>query len=109
MGPAQIQGPGLSVMHERFYVGNRFLGDHAYNWFCTNGDRKALLPSELFFCPLCGEVWGRRINQQDFWVATSRPCRKHGSGSLLHDNEDWAPLLAELPRALLEYELSLEV
>ena len=52
----------------------------------------AYWPHTAYFCPICGEVWGRAIYQHHFtysptsknsWVVETRRCVKHGDGTFL--------------------------
>lgn len=49
-----------------------------------------------YFCPTCGEVWGRRIHiklpQLKFRVV-ERSCEAHGDGSLVFSEHEWSMLL----------------
>ena len=49
-------------------------------------------PHTAYFCPVCGEIWGRAIYQHHFsyspipknsWVVETRRCVKHGDGTFL--------------------------
>lgn len=52
----------------------------------------AYWPHTAYFCPMCGEIWGRAIYSHHFdykpipqasWVVETRRCVKHGDGTLL--------------------------
>lgn len=67
--------------------------------------------SQVFVCSVCGRVWGRLrflINPlqpelKHSFEGVTRPCAKHGDGTLIPETLLSYPDL--LPRALLEYEL----
>ena len=83
-------------------LANEVLGEMLVSVVCTNR-------SEAFFCPACGELWGRRVDTycQEWhpvsWYVRERPCHLHGDGSLLLDTD---PVVA-LPRELMLRELRL--
>lgn len=45
------------------------------------------LPSWAFFCPHCGEIWGRAVRVSPegsmHWIVMQRPCTAHGDGQML--------------------------
>lgn len=53
----------------------------------------AYWPNTAYFCPACGEIWGRAVYDFEFeysprvvgrpWVVESRRCVKHGDGTFL--------------------------
>ncbi len=89
-----------------YFLGNRLLGStsRVQTWDGVQSTR-----SLAYFCPTCGEVWGRLVvGKGDEWVALSAPCAKHPAwrgtvqGSFLRS---WNPHgLDELPDELLAYE-----
>ena len=36
-----------------------------------------------YFCPACGDIWGKVHMDASRWMAVTIPCRAHGSGSFL--------------------------
>lgn len=68
------------------------------------------LPDWCFFCPTCGEIWGRVIRTDPgggfrHWIFTTRPCAKHGDGQMLIGQDLThcsAPLLQRELLAILE-------
>lgn len=36
-----------------------------------------------YFCPACGNIWGKVSMGASRWFSVSIPCRSHGSGSFL--------------------------
>jgi len=56
-----------------FFISNEILG----------GVPDETLPSTLYFCPTCGDVWARLINAPDWWTTFPRPCPRHGPPFLL--------------------------
>ena len=92
-----------------YFLGNRLLGStsRVQTW---DGIQPAR--SLAYFCPTCGEVWGRLVvAPSDEWLALSAPCARHPAwlgtvpGSFLRG---WNPTgLAELPDELLPYEFDI--
>lgn len=60
--------------------------------------------SVAFFCPACGELWGRVQVSGKPWHPACIPCAQHGGGSFIFS---WRRRFDELPPAVLSYELSL--
>jgi hypothetical protein len=57
-----------------------------------NGFRSSYHPSIAYFCPECGEIWGRAVFSpsgpydpivQAKWIIETRHCPKHGDGYFL--------------------------
>lgn len=70
--------------------------------------------SQAYFCPRCGEVWGRLHHEGGYWQLTHRPCRRHGDGrlsSVWDRYGDFAHTLvrADWPRDALKRELEIEL
>ena len=72
--------------------------------------RSAHWPHVAYFCPKCGEIWGREVLTYQFdyaplpdavWVIESRRCAKHGDGLFLTGK-----LLEDCSDELLRRELS---
>lgn len=59
----------------------------------ANGERRsAYWPNTAYFCPVCGEIWGRAVYSFSFnyqpvpqtsWVTETRRCPNHGDGYFL--------------------------
>jgi hypothetical protein len=77
----------------------------------------AYWPHTAYFCPVCGDLWGREVLQPEFdyaprvsgaWVIEKRACAEHGDGQFLCgkllDNADHDLLTREL-LALIQGEL----
>ena len=89
-----------------YFLGNRLLGSTArvQTW---EGTRPS--PCIAYFCPTCGEVWGRLVvAPSDQWLPLCAPCKLHTAwsgtvpGSFLRS---WNPHgIDELPNELLAYE-----
>jgi len=62
------------------------------------------LPSWAFFCPRCGEIWGRVVRtspaENQHWLVMQRPCVAHGDGQMLVGQD-----LNRCSQALLQREL----
>lgn len=95
------------------YVGEREI--YCCGYTPTTGvSVSAYWPHTAYFCPICGEIWGRAIYQYRFtyspipknsWVVETRRCVKHGDGTFLTaqplENASHKLLIREL-LALLE-------
>lgn len=84
------------IHQEHFFLGSDFLGFREVLLFHTNGGREALIMNRAFFCPVCGEIWGRRVmlpakestQQSPLWRSEELYCEAHGGGSFFtHDYE----------------------
>lgn len=66
------------------------------------------LMSLAFFCPACGEVWGRLVRGPT-WLAVSRPCDHHGTpyaiGGTFFGTYKWWGDEQEMERLLLTFPL----
>ena len=72
-------------------VGTRQM--HCCGYLSASGQRSSgYWPNTAYFCPCCGELWGRAIydHQYDYqpfvatsWVIETRRCAEHGDGSFL--------------------------
>lgn len=80
----------------QYFEGSRFIGERlSYCCGAREADGisfSAFWPHTAYFCPYCGEVWGREIYQHHFeysprppesWVVEKRPCPRHGDGQFL--------------------------
>lgn len=73
------------------YVGSR--EQYSCGYRTASGEvHSAYWPNTAYFCPHCGEVWGREVLTHRFnyspipdrpWVVESRRCPKHGEGLFL--------------------------
>lgn len=85
---------------------------------CTAEHIRTELPpprSLAFFCPVCGDVWARRIIEPATrWNVLTRECKKHiaprycepeGSVWIDYDRD----FLKNLPKEVLLYELNLRL
>lgn len=80
------------LIDESLYVGERFICTRKTEWH-NNGT--AVIRHTAYCCPLCGEVWARRIyHAPDLqWAFYTRPCEKHGDGSLVFSELEWDHIL----------------
>lgn len=79
----------------RYFEGGRFVGErkeYCYTTPTPQGPRSCFYPHEAFFCPQCGELWGRAIKEyhpgysplpREQWTMQLRACPKHGNGYFL--------------------------
>lgn len=75
------------------FVGERSL--YCCGYATASGERhSAYWPNTAYFCPHCGEIWGRAVYDFKFqyspyirdnapWVIESRRCPSHGDGYFL--------------------------
>lgn len=98
-----------------FFVGKTFLGERTIpDVRAVPGLDARLHHSHAYFCPFCGDIWGRVIHTKGGYTQCSqRPCRAHGDGrlgtlpySFLGDatnfDEDW-------PAAAIKWEFETEL
>jgi hypothetical protein len=92
----------------QFFEGNSFVGSRRV-YCCGYEGQSAYWPHTAYFCPVCGELWGRAIYQHEFdykpipqnsWVIETRRCVKHGDGTFLQDSQ-----IDHCDRAILTREL----
>lgn len=81
-------------MHvETFFVGNRRICEIHVPTGSPATETQAV-SSAAFFCPACGDIWGRRFMQPDprwtsrGWRPYVRECPRHGGGSLIFPLEE---------------------
>lgn len=87
-------------MAAHYFLGARLLGTGAFfRW----DDAQISHRSEAFFCPECGEIWGRVLVEGAAWHAVQIPCERHGGGSFIFP---WRRQFSEFPPAVLSYELA---
>lgn len=94
---------------ELFFLGNKLLGTVEHLHFHTNGGLSAILFHTLFFCPVCGEVWLRRVfsPHQNYnrgpisWRSFESLCPQHGGGSVIQFPSEYE----SFPLPLLEREV----
>lgn len=72
--------------------------------------------AKAYFCPTCGEVWGRRIIiPHTQWTVFTRHCKKHEPYSVYLEpgGSVWSQLdtemLKHLPKAMYHYETLLRL
>lgn len=79
-----------------YFEASRFVGSRRV--YCCGateaGERfSAYWPHTAYFCPQCGELWGRAIYTFEFayvprvsgsWVVEQRRCVQHGDGQFLY-------------------------
>ena len=86
-----------------YFLGNAVLGESPQ--YSKWEDLKVNHQNIAYFCPQCGEVWGRIFDERlAGWFPATTYCTKHGGGSFLFP---WRHDCAELPEAVLRYELNL--
>lgn len=79
-----------------YFEGSQNVGErevYCCGYASSSGERfSAFWPHTAYFCPICGEIWGRAIYQHHFsyspipkdsWVVETRRCVKHGDGTFL--------------------------
>lgn len=80
----------------RYFEGSSFVGSresYCCGYAAADGTRSsAYWPNTAYFCPNCGEIWGRAVYDYQFayqpipqapWVVESRRCPQHGDGYFL--------------------------
>ena len=87
----KTDGPATVQYFERdAYVGSRRM-------YCCGASSagesfSAYWPHTAYFCPVCGDLWGREVIQPEFdyaprvsgpWVIERRRCVEHGDGQFL--------------------------
>lgn len=85
---------GNALVH--YFEGNRLVGtrlQYCCGYAPSKGERRsAYWPNTAFFCPTCGEIWGRAVLDHQFqyspipqasWAIESRRCVEHGDGLFL--------------------------
>ena len=85
------------LAHVYYYEGSRSVGSR--DMYCCGAQEagesfSAYWPHTAYFCPVCGEIWGREVlvfqfdyapHVQSSWVVETRRCAKHGDGTFLVD------------------------
>ena len=79
-----------------FFEGNAFIGQARAECGTVDVARTqyhAYWPNTAYFCPACGELWGRRVHEFKFnyhpyyqgvgWEVVSHRCPKDGGGEFL--------------------------
>jgi hypothetical protein len=90
-------------MSTLYFLGSRLLARSSQLplW----ADDRMLTSSEALFCPCCGEVWARIMQEsRKEWTCQIRNCAKHGGGSFI---ASWRREFRELPPEVLTYEFNL--
>lgn len=93
---------------QHFFIGPSYLGSRTIAAF---RDKPPFGPqpsqSVAYFCPRCGEIWGRLAIEAGTWALVQRPCPKHGDGRL-SDLSRYTRLESEFgddwPPAAVKYE-----
>jgi len=86
-----------------YFLANSLLGQSAQ--YSRWDDTKVNHQNIAYFCPVCGEIWGRIFDPRlAGWFATTSRCPAHGGGSFL---PPWRYTCAELPESVLRYEFDL--
>lgn len=89
--------PIRSEFHdEAFFLRNTFLGQRELLHFRTNNDQSAILFHQAYFCPVCGEIWLRRVitSHESYtrgpveWAVRTIRCQAHGDGLIIQPSED---------------------
>lgn len=72
---------------QHFFADGAYLGSRQFPAFRNiPGEAPSLQPHYAFFCPTCGELWGRVcFDHSTDTRVISRRCLKHGDGRL----SDW--------------------
>lgn len=90
-------------MPANYFLGSRLLASTIayHNWDDTTPEPN----SEAFFCPQCGDIWGRIVESLGtIHYSITRPCASHGNGSFI---APWRTTFDELPLEVLRYEFLL--
>lgn len=79
----------------QYFDGDRYVGSRRV-YLCGYGEGgisySAYWPHTAYFCPVCGNLWGREIVQPEFayspkvpdaWTIERRRCVEHGDGQFL--------------------------
>lgn len=98
-----------------FEADGRYLGQREV----PNFQRSSLFGHHItssfcYFCPKCGEIWGRLHHEGGYWQLCIRNCQRHGDGRLseLYDRYgDFQPALLarDWPREALLREFLIEL
>ncbi len=81
----------------RYFEGTTFVGSREQYCcgYSSPGDpkiRSGYWPHTAYFCPMCGEIWGREVLDPNYpyfptpqiqWVIETRRCASHGDGLFL--------------------------
>jgi ribosomal protein S27AE len=86
-----------------YFLGNSLVGESPQ--YSKWDDHKVNHQNIAHFCPECGDIWGRIFDDRlAGWFAATTYCPQHGGGSFIFP---WRYECAELPEAVLRYELNL--
>lgn len=89
-------------MAAHYFLGARLLASGSVFFW---EDTRLMENSTAFFCQDCGEIWARVMQDSSSrWFCANVPCERHGGGSFIFS---WRRRFAELPPAVLSYELAL--
>lgn len=93
---------------QHFFVGQRHLGSRLIpDTRIIPGLEVRFHYSHVFFCPHCGEIWGRLLHEKArYHQCAYRPCAKHGNGRLSDNHPHSEPVYFEpdWPKAAIQYE-----
>lgn len=98
-------------MPASYFLGNRLLASSAPAPWWSDSDLAH--HSQAFFCPTCGEIWGRIAVDNLSWMAVTAGCVKHPQwpdevgGSFIHPWCKGCP--RELPFEVLQHELQIRL
>lgn len=94
-----------------YFLGTRLLGQSPLLPYWSDSNPTPV--STAFFCPVCGELWGRvQVNTRHGWMAVTRHCSRHSGmvypgGLFIHPWRQAPRAVEELPPEVLVRELSL--
>lgn len=92
-------------MGAHYFLGNALLGTSSR--LAMFEDHKVHHNNLAHFCPQCGEIWGRIVDERlAGWWSQATLCSKHGGGSFI---SPWRQTFEELPPEVLRYELELRL
>lgn len=96
-------------MPASYFLGPQLLGTGGASWW---SDSQPSITSQAFFCPTCGEIWGRIYEMGLPWQPVIRGCSKHPhlsdvGGSFIAPWRKGCP--SELPPGVLLYETQLRL
>jgi hypothetical protein len=100
---------------QTFEVGGEVLGVRQVPSFFRSELHGGMRPtySYCYFCPHCGEVWGRlRTEGATYWQCCYRNCEAHGDGRLAQHwtrGDEPTRLASDWPRAALLREMYREM
>lgn len=100
-----------------YWLGDQLLGCEELYALRTNGMKPAMVQSTAYFCPRCGDIWGRTVvvHNKDFlqerpeigeWRVETKACQEHGIGNMLSDEFFYHTVSRDfdMPRDLMVHE-----